>query len=259
VIVAIFRTLVHAAQDGNFVDSMPALRVPTAGTPTQWTVQEYSFKRTIDLALATAALLGSAPLWLLIAAAIKLEDGGPVFYSQRRWGRDKRPFTVYKFRSMVVDADAKFGAVQASKDDQRVTRIGRLLRATSLDEMPQLLSIWLGEMSWVGPRALPLNEKQVNETSDLPDASVPGFDLRCRVRPGLTGIAQVFAPRDVPRRQKFRYDGLYIRRQSAWLDLKLIALSVWISLRLRWEDRGSKVGGGRGAGFRDHGKRKRIT
>jgi len=119
--------------------------------------------------------------------------------------------------------------------------VGRFLRATSLDELPQVVNIWRGEMSWVGPRALPINERQRNEPGELPDSAVRGFDKRCSVRPGLTGIAQVFGPRDFPRHQKFRYDGFYIERQSAWLDLRLIAMSVWISLRLRWETREAKV------------------
>lgn len=142
---------------------------------------------------------------------------------------------------MVVEPGSEGGSVQARSGDPRVTRVGRFLRATSLDELPQLVNIWRGEMSWVGPRALPIDEKQLNETDDLPDEAVPGFDLRCTVRPGLTGIAQVFAPRDVPRRQKFRYDCLYIRRQSIWLDLKLILLSFWITARGRWEHRGKKL------------------
>ena len=204
-------------------------------------VREYRAKRVIDIVLATAALVVSAPLWLTIAALIKLEDGGPVFYVQARWGLHQRRIRVYKFRSMIVDADAKFGAVQAGRNDPRFTRVGRLLRATSLDELPQLLNIWRGQMSWVGPRALPINEKQQNESHDLPDEEIPGFHERCSVRPGLTGIAQVFAPRDTPRRHKFRYDLFYIRRQSLWLDLKLITASCWISLRLRWEERGRKI------------------
>jgi len=205
------------------------------------TVQEYPLKRTLDAVLATVALIVSTPLWLLIAAAIKLEDGGPVFFSQRRWGRNKQPFKAYKFRSMVVDADARFGAAQATASDSRFTRVGALLRSSSLDELPQLLNIWRGDMSWVGPRALPMNERQVNERDHTPDEAIPGFDLRCAVRPGLTGIAQIFAPRDVPRAQKFRYDCLYVRRQNPWLDVKLIAISCWISLRLSWEDRGRKI------------------
>jgi lipopolysaccharide/colanic/teichoic acid biosynthesis glycosyltransferase len=206
-------------------------------------VREYALKRVLDATLAAVGLAVSTPLWLLVGAAIKLEDGGPILYTQHRWGQAKRPFRVFKFRSMVVDADRAFGAWQAGKNDPRITRVGRLLRRTSLDELPQLLNIFRGEMSWVGPRALPINERQVNETGHIPDEEIPGFDLRCAVRPGLTGVAQVFAPRDVPRRQKFRYDSFYIRRQSLLLDLRLIAISVWISCRLRWEDRGHKVGG----------------
>ncbi len=212
--------------------------------PAEWTVEEYGLKRLMDFALATFAIVVSAPLWLLIACAIKLEDGGgPVFYVQRRWGRNKRQFKVLKFRSMAVDADERFGAVQAGKNDMRFTKVGRLLRATSLDEMPQLLNIWRGEMSWVGPRALPINERQLNEAVDVPDHAIPGFDLRCAVRPGLTGIAQVFAPRDVPRRRKVRYDCFYIRHQSLWLDLNLVAMSFWISFQLGWERRDRRIRG----------------
>jgi lipopolysaccharide/colanic/teichoic acid biosynthesis glycosyltransferase len=204
-------------------------------------VREYAFKRGFDLLLATVGLVISAPVWLLIACAIKVEDGGPVFYVQPRWGHNKKPFRAWKFRSMIVDADRKFGPVQAGENDPRFTRVGRLLRATSLDELPQLLNIWCGHMSWVGPRALPMNERQLNDAHDVADEAVPGFDLRCAVRPGLTGIAQVYAPRDVPRRQKFRYDAFYIRHQTFALDLRLIALSCLISLRMRWEHRGRKV------------------
>jgi lipopolysaccharide/colanic/teichoic acid biosynthesis glycosyltransferase len=206
-------------------------------------VREYGMKRVFDAVLAAAGLTIASPVWLLIAVAIKLEDGGPILYRQQRWGLGKRPFRVYKFRSMVVDADRRYGGGQAGKDDPRITRVGRLLRRTSLDELPQLLNIFRGHMSWVGPRALPINERQLNEDGDVPDEAIPGFDLRCAVRPGLTGVAQIFAPRDVPRRQKFRYDSFYIRHQSLRLDVSLIAISIWISCRLRWEERGSKVGG----------------
>jgi len=211
--------------------------------PSSGSVREYALKRIFDATLAGIGLAVSAPVWLLIAAAIKLEDRGPILYTQYRWGRAKKPFRVYKFRSMVVDADVRFGAGQATKNDPRITRVGRLLRRTSLDELPQLLNIFRGDMSWVGPRVLPMNERQLNEDTQIPDEAVPGFDLRCAVRPGLTGVAQIYAPRDVPRRHKFRYDSFYIRRQTLLLDIGLIAISVWISCRLRWEDRGEKVGG----------------
>jgi lipopolysaccharide/colanic/teichoic acid biosynthesis glycosyltransferase len=235
------RTSAHTSETVNPAPPMSSLRAASAPVRPVPAVPEYALKRVLDVILATVALVVSAPFWVVIAAAIKLEGGGPVFYSQWRWGRNKQPFRAYKFRSMVVDADTRCGAAQASAADPRFTRIGRLLRSTSLDELPQLLNIWKGEMSWVGPRALPMNEKQVNEPGHTPDEAVPGFDLRCAVRPGLTGIAQIFAPRDVPRVQKFRYDCLYVRRQNVVLDLKLIVVSCWISLRLQWEDRGRKI------------------
>ncbi len=205
-------------------------------------ISEYPLKRGFDFIVSSLALIISSALWMAFAVAIKIEDRGPVFYRQKRWGKNKKPMNVYKFRTMVVNADDKFGTTQAQENDSRITHVGRFLRATSLDEMPQILNIWKGEMSWVGPRALPMNEVQVKEENGyLPDEEIPGFDLRCRVRPGLTGMAQVYAPRDVPRRHKFRYDLIYIQNQSLWLDLKLIALSFWITFRGKWENRGKKL------------------
>jgi lipopolysaccharide/colanic/teichoic acid biosynthesis glycosyltransferase len=211
-----------------------AVSVPAVDIETN---QEPRFKRPFDAALAGLGMLLSAPLWGLIALAIKMEDSGPVFFRQERWGQGQQPMRVYKFRTMRLDADR---TVQATEDDPRITRIGRLLRAMALDEMPQLLNIFTGEMSFVGPRALPINERQVQEAAEVADEQIPGFAERLRVRPGLTGIAQIWAPRDIPRRQKFRYDLLYLKKQSFWLDLKLIALSVWITVRGRWEVRGRK-------------------
>ncbi len=117
-----------------------------------------------------------------------------------------------------------------------------MLRATALDELPQLWNILKGDMSFVGPRALVPKEIEVNGDGDcIPLEQIPGFTERHLVRPGLTGLAQVCAPRDIPRRKKFRYDFLYIRRQSLSLDLRLVALSVWITLRGKWEHRGRKL------------------
>jgi lipopolysaccharide/colanic/teichoic acid biosynthesis glycosyltransferase len=142
---------------------------------------------------------------------------------------------------MIPDAEAKVGALQAARNDPRVTRVGRWLRATAMDELPQLWSIFRGDMSFVGPRALRPGEIEVAGDGRLVALEeVPGFAERCRVRPGLTGLAQIFAPRDIPRRQKFRYDRLYIRRRSFWLDLRLILLSFWITFRGSWEARGRK-------------------
>ena len=196
-------------------------------------------KRGFDLLLSSVGLVLSAPVWGVIALAIKLHDGGPVFFPQERWGRHQSRFGVLKFRTKIPNAAAV--SVQATKNDPRITPIGRILRATALDELPQLLNIWKGEMSFVGPRALPINERQGREeAADVPDEKVPGFHERLQVRPGLTGIAQIFAPRDVPRRHKFRYDLLYIRRQSFLLDLRLILLSFWITFRGAWERREGK-------------------
>lgn len=189
-----------------------------------------------------AGLIVFAPVSLLIAIAIKLEDGGPVFFTQDRVGRDCRVFAAYKFRSMVVDAERFTGAIQATENDPRVTRVGRILRATAFDELPQLWNILRGDMSVVGPR--PLRPGEADTTADgaqLPLSAIAGYEARHRVRPGLTGIAQVYASRDLPRTGKFRYDLLYQRRAGFCLDLRLILQSFWITARGRWEDRGRKV------------------
>jgi lipopolysaccharide/colanic/teichoic acid biosynthesis glycosyltransferase len=199
-------------------------------------------KRPFDVALSSLGLLLAAPLWLAIALAVRLEDGGPVFYAQERVGRNGRIFKALKFRSMAVDAEKASGPVQAVADDPRVTRVGRVLRATALDELPQLVNIFKGDMSFVGPRALRPDEREVNGGGGpTVIAAVPGYAARHAVRPGLTGLAQVFLPGETPRRKKFRYDLLYIRKRSFAFDLRLIALSFWITFRGKWESRGPKV------------------
>jgi lipopolysaccharide/colanic/teichoic acid biosynthesis glycosyltransferase len=199
-------------------------------------------KRLLDVMLAGAGLIVSAPLWAAIAALIKIEDAGPVFFSQERVGCRGRRFEALKFRSMIVDAEAGTGPIQAGENDPRVTRIGRILRATAMDELPQLWNIFRGDMSFVGPRALRPGEIEVKGNGAVEKLEdVPGFSDRCAVRPGLTGVAQIFAPRDVLRRQKFRYDRFYVDRQSFWFDVRLILLSFWITFRGRWEDRGRKL------------------
>jgi len=199
-------------------------------------------KRTFDVILAGAGLIVSAPLWALFAAAIVLEDGGPVFFPQGRVGLGGRVFTALKFRSMVPNADRLTGPVQAGEDDSRITRIGRLLRGTAMDELPQLWNIFVGDMSFVGPRPLVPDEVEVRGDGRLIKlAEIDGYEARHRVRPGLTGLTQVYAARDIPRRSKFRLDGLYLRRASLCLDVKLILLSFWITGRGAWESRDRKV------------------
>jgi lipopolysaccharide/colanic/teichoic acid biosynthesis glycosyltransferase len=165
-----------------------------------------------------------------------------VFYGQERVGEGGELFSALKFRSMIPDAEAGVGAVQATEHDPRVTRVGRLLRATAMDELPQLWNIFRGDMSFVGPRALRPGEIEVTGSGrHVTLEQIPGYRERHSVRPGLTGVAQVFAPRDVPRRSKFKYDRLYVSNQSFWLDVRLIVVSFWITFRGKWEVRGNKI------------------
>jgi lipopolysaccharide/colanic/teichoic acid biosynthesis glycosyltransferase len=143
---------------------------------------------------------------------------------------------------MIPNAEAGVGAVQAEEHDPRITRIGRLMRATAMDELPQLWNIFRGDMSVVGPRALRPGEIETSgNRQHVSMEEIPGYVERHSVRPGLTGIAQIFAPRDVPRRHKFKYDVIYIANQSFALDVRLILLSFWITFRGKWEHRGRKV------------------
>jgi len=198
-------------------------------------------KRSFDILLSGFGLIASSPLWALISAAIVIEDGLPVFFRQSRWGKGGSHFPALKFRTMWKGSE-KERSVQAGHSDPRITRVGRVLRACAMDELPQLWNIFRGDMSFVGPRALPINEIQASEAGgDLPDEAIPGFRERLAVRPGLTGIAQIFADRDTTRARKFRYDLFYISRRNFWLDLRLILLSFYISFRGRWEVRGGKL------------------
>lgn len=200
--------------------------------------REYAAKRVFDTLLSATGLVLSSPAFGLIALAIKLQDGGPVFYTQERVGRHGTPFRLYKFRSMVPDAESKTGAVWATRDDPRITRVGRLLRRTAGDELPQLINIVRGDISFVGPRShrAVFAEKFKRE--------VPGYAERYAARPGLTGLAQVFARYDSSAQQKLRFDLLYLRRRSFALDLKLILVSFLVSFLGRWDERGgAKVRG----------------
>jgi lipopolysaccharide/colanic/teichoic acid biosynthesis glycosyltransferase len=199
-------------------------------------------KRFFDAALAAAGLALSSPLWILIPIAIRLEDEGPVFFPQERVGQRGRVFKALKFRSMRPNAEALTGPVQATADDPRVTRVGRVLRGTAMDELPQLVNILRGDMSFVGPRPLRPGEVDVRGDGRVVRLDeIPGYDERHGVRPGLTGLTQVYAPRDISRTSKFRLDRLYLKRATFWLDMRLIALSFWITARGAWEIRGRKV------------------
>ncbi len=194
------------------------------------------YKRGVDLAILISAHIALLPVWLLLWALIpvliRMEDRGPIFYRQVRIGKDGRLFTLRKFRTMVVNAD-KIGPRWNIDGDRRVTRVGRFLRRTALDELPGLISIWRGDMSFVGPRALDVIEHQLLERR------IPGFSRRLQVSPGLTGLAQVYNLTDAARPKLF-YDLLYIRRMSLQLDLALVFLSVRNTLTARWDRRTGK-------------------
>lgn len=201
-------------------------------------VREPLYKRPLDLLVLAVAHIVLAPLfillWTVIPLVVWLGDRGPVFYKQQRAGKHGCVFTIRKFRTMIPNAD-RVGPVWTSEGDARITWIGRVLRKTALDELPETLSIWKGDMSLVGPRALAVSEQRMLEER------IPGFDERLKVRPGLTGMAQVYNKADDPH-LKLKYDREYIARMGLWLDIKLLFLSVYYTVLSRWDSRSSKGG-----------------
>ena len=189
-------------------------------------------KRIFDLVLASFGIVFFSLPAIFFFVIIKLEDGGPIFYFQERWGEGGGKFKAYKFRTMVTNADRKWGVKPAQENDSRITCVGKFLRATAMDELPQLINIWKGDMSFVGPRAL-----AVKEISPF----LPNFLERHKIKPGLTGPAQIFASRDAALEDKFHYDLEYIEKWNFFTDLKLIFLSVWITTRGKWESRQKKI------------------
>jgi lipopolysaccharide/colanic/teichoic acid biosynthesis glycosyltransferase len=205
-------------------------------------------RQAVNMALAAIALVVLSPLLLVIAILVKLSSRGPVFYTQERVGLDRRgrslrpsnhrraldlggqPFTIYKFRTMTVDAEHKTGAVWAAKNDPRVTEIGRFLRQYRLDELPQLINVLKGDMSIVGPRPeRPTIFAQLR-------ANIAEYPLRQRARPGITGLAQINHHYDAcldDVRKKVEFDLEYIRRQSLLEDLKIMVKTVPVVLLRR--------------------------
>ena len=201
----------------------------------------HPLKRLSDILMAVCGLLILAPVWCVIWLSIVTEDGFPVFIKEKRIGKRGRVFSAYKFRSMYKTSLEEHVDHQAHENDSRITRVGRILRKTAIDESPQLLNILCGEMSFVGPRPLLGREIEVHNPvhSDIRD--VPGYDQRISVTPGLTGLAQFCAPRDLPREKKFEYDLMYIRNRCLLIDLKLILFSLAVTCLGRWERRCTKL------------------
>lgn len=184
-------------------------------------------KRIADVVISAMLLLVTLPVSVLVAIAVALESRGPVFYKQERVGLKGKTFTVLKFRSMNVDAEKNGVAVWADNEDPRVTRIGHCLRKFRLDELPQLINVLKGDMSFVGPR--PERPQFVDELSDV----IPFYQLRHYVKPGLTGWAQVCYPYGASindSREKLQYDLYYLKNYSLFLDLNVILLTVQVIL-----------------------------
>jgi lipopolysaccharide/colanic/teichoic acid biosynthesis glycosyltransferase len=181
-------------------------------------------KSTLDFGVALLLALPAVPLLALIALVVKLTSRGPVFYTQSRVGKDGRPFTIYKVRTMIDNCESLTGPRWSIPGDPRVTRVGWFLRTTHLDELPQLLNVLRGDMSLIGPRP--------ERPEFIPDLvlALPAYRQRLAIRPGVTGLAQVQQPADTDLdcvRRKLSYDLYYIERLSPWLDLRLLLATAF--------------------------------
>jgi lipopolysaccharide/colanic/teichoic acid biosynthesis glycosyltransferase len=188
----------------------------------------YAAKRCFDMAIAAAALVVLAPFFAAVAILIKLDSKGDVLFRQQRWGKGNSIITVFKFRSMAEDLGDVTGIAQTVRDDPRVTRMGRILRKTNIDELPQLINVLLGDMSLVGPRCHAVGMKAAGV---LYEDLVPAYHARHRVRPGLTGLAQVRGfrgPTDTAfkARARIKSDLYYIENFSLFLDMQIMLRTV---------------------------------
>jgi len=189
---------------------------------------EWKVKRITDVLFSLILFVGFMPVWLIVAALIKLDSKGPLFYKQKRVGMNGKIYTMIKFRSMVEGAEKITGPVWASWDDPRVTRIGKFLRKTRIDEIPQLINVIKGDMSWVGPR--PERPYFVEKFKK----EIPLYARRLRVRPGITGWAQVKGGYDQSIehvKQKLTYDLFYIENMSLRMDLKIVIVTILVMLK----------------------------
>jgi len=183
-------------------------------------------KRAVDVAITLPVLIALAPLLAVLALAVRITSGSPVFYRQQRMGLDGHVFDMIKFRTMRDDAEAETGPVWTSEDDPRRTRVGSFLRATNLDELPQIWNVLKGDMSVVGPRP----ERPV--FIERFKREVPGYMLRHKVKAGLTGWAQVHGWRgDTSLHERIEHDIYYIQNWSLGLDLRILLMSVWRGFR----------------------------
>lgn len=207
------------------IDSLHPSNVIFADGFTQ-AVMRSTEKRVMDVIISAAMLVATLPVMLITAAAILAESGGPILYRQERVGRRGRVFTLFKFRSMRQDAEAN-GAVWALTNDMRVTRVGSFIRKTRIDELPQLINVLKGDMSFVGPR--PERPQFVAELTK----AIPYYDLRHYVKPGITGWAQILYPYGASvsdAREKLQYDLYYLKNYSIFLDVNILLQTVQVIL-----------------------------
>lgn len=209
--------LLRGAEDIHLFDT-PLLLSRNQGL----SIDQRFVKRVEDIVISLLGIIITAPLMLVIAIAIKAYDGGPVFYKQKRYTRDQEIFDILKFRSMTVHEESFENTQITQKSDSRVTPVGKILRRTHLDELPQLFNILKGDMSVVGPRAEWVN------TTDRYVEVVPEFIFRLKVKAGLTGYAQVYGKYTTTPYDKVKLDITYIENYSIWLDFKLILLTIKI-------------------------------
>ena len=189
------------------------------------TVPQKVAKRIFDLLVSGLVLLVTWPIMLLVAIAIKIEDGGPVFFKQTRVTYNNQRFDILKFRSMIVDAEKEGLSIPATERDPRITKVGRFIRATRLDELPQCINILKGDMSIVGPRP------ERWEHMEKYGAMIPEFHLRTKVKGGLTGYAQIYGKYNTTPYDKLRLDMMYIENYSFFNDIKLILMTLRIILK----------------------------
>ena len=198
------------------IDDVPVFRPQRL----RLTLEQRSLKRILDIVVALLGFLAALPFMLLTAIAIKIFDPGPAFYSQERSGRYEKPFKVYKFRTMRVDAEKLSGPMLAQENDPRITRLGAFLRAVRLDELPQIWNVLVGDMSIVGPRPeRPFFVEQFKQ-------EIPEYVYRMNVKPGITGLAQVYGKYNTTAYDKLIYDLVYIQNAGIRMDLTIIIQTV---------------------------------